>query len=121
MDLLREMTANLMRITHGGGNPHHVFRLAFEYVVAAQKYRDITEMDFDLNIIIEALKIRGPVIEYGEKDSIGRDSDRACELALFGALQVAASRLKADHLREAQGKEEMYKAFEIWKSRGNSR
>ena len=118
MQRLSLLTANLMRIARGKGDPREVYRQIVAYALETQAYMDIVKFDFSTVTISDALKVYKPCPESLGDHMFAVDSHNAYESAISGALQVAASRLQGDHLREAQGTEEMFRAFEQWRERG---
>ena len=82
---LREMTANLMLVTRGGGKAHHIARDAGVFVAALRDYHDLTgrlpspeELSASLTVFL------GPAIDEAHCDIIR------------GALRLTAAQLRGD-------------------------
>jgi hypothetical protein len=117
MQQLRELTTNLLRIARGAGDPQDVSRQISEYVMFADKYREAAGRDFCPDTVRQALAVRNPTPDYEGVRPVVVNAHNAIETAIAGSLQVAASRLQQDSLREAKGIDEMTRAFDQWSSR----
>jgi hypothetical protein len=105
---LRDLTANLMRITRGAGRPYEIGRQAQALVDALIEFRDATGVYPSPDEISDTLAIgRGP--EDLEKISDDHLDEIFAERAIIrGCLRIVASRLLDQRLQVSAGESEMY-------------
>lgn len=97
--LLRQLTANLMRVTRGSGNPWLILDHVLELANAATRYYELTNRWPDLG---DVLSVDDPRCVNPE-----RPENHATDAMLRGALQMVASRLLGQKAQEAAGSSEL--------------
>lgn len=112
---LRTLAANLMRITRGAGKPYDLERHAAAFLDAAEAYRAIVGHSLAADNVQNALRVRKEVST--ENDPVMFEAETAIEEAVSGCLQIAASRLVFDGLREKQGEREAISGMDTWSRR----
>ena len=103
---LRELTANLIRITRGAGRAHLIPDQIAEVIHELVAYHDAAGT-LQPEAIIEMLQF-GQDPPFDGVSEEGLDRLAAEELIVRGALQIAASRLVGQSTQRANGSNEMY-------------
>jgi hypothetical protein len=122
---LRDLTANLMRVTRGAGRPNQIGRQAQALVDAMIEFRDATGVHPSPDEISDALAIgRGP--EDLEKISDDHFDEIFAERAIIrGCLRIVASRLLDQGSQVSAGESEMYGSIkrleDIWAAQRKKR
>jgi hypothetical protein len=97
---LRELAANLMRVTRGAGKPYLILNQVFELANAAIRFQKITGRWPDLGGELSVDDPRASNFDSPIKD--------ATDAMLRGALQMVASRLLGQIPQEAMGSTELF-------------
>jgi hypothetical protein len=119
---LRDLAANLMRVTRGAGRPHYVGRQAQALVEALSEYRDAIGYFPSPEEIANALAIERSPERIEQMSDEEFDLFRAEHAIVRGSLQIVASRLLDQKTQETAGEDEMYKGLgEIEAIRGKGR
>jgi hypothetical protein len=104
---LRELTANLLRITRGAGKPCEIMQQMVDLTEAMRRYQAATGL-WPTDEFVRALNVSYDL----ETMQHWRDEDRHREYAkdhiIRGALQIVASRLVDQKTQEAAGRSEMH-------------
>ena len=100
---LRELTANLMRVTRGAGKPWQIVHEAARFIEAVAAYRDVCPSGFP---DFTSLQVDTKPLSRLK----GADLYRAMgeEQVVRGALQITASRILDQATQRAAGHHEMY-------------
>lgn len=106
---LRELTANLMRVTRGAGRPELILPQTTALAAAFAAYRDVCGEAVPVEDLARALALE--VLPDDEFDEIWPDWDRAVREMVRGALQVAAAELLAQEAQAAAGRRELFGGF----------
>lgn len=108
---LKKLTGELMRIARGAGKPYAVEEFAGAFLANAQRYRETTGHGLSTDKIATVMQVRAAPIEH---DGFASERLISIEQAISGSLQVAASRLLQDRLRELSGKDEIFRSMQDW-------
>lgn len=104
-DRLRELAANIIRVTRGAGRSFELPMQAHAFLDAMARYRDAVGHFPPADRLKRALSIDAPSPEYAP---VGRLEElHAQKTIVRGALQVAASRLLEQGAEEAIGEAEI--------------
>ena len=104
---LRELTANLLRVTRGAGKPHEIGQQAQELINTMVKYRNAVGQSPSNEEIAGALDV-SPDENYADQISADAlDQMHAKHNVVCGALQIVASRLLGQRTHETAGNQEM--------------
>ncbi|MES2844863.1 MAG: hypothetical protein V4747_07545 [Pseudomonadota bacterium] len=114
-DALRTLAANLMRVARGAGKPYELEMHAAEFLDAAEAYRAMVGHGLATHDVQNALRVRKAVST--RNDPVMFEAETAIEEAVSGSLQIAASRLVFDGLREKQGESEAISGMDTWSRR----
>lgn len=106
---LRELTANLMRITRGTGKPALVLSQTNAVAASFSAYRSTCGADLSDEEVTEALRLE-PVPD-DDFDEVWPDWDRAVRDMVNGALQVAAAELLSQQAQAATGRRELFAGY----------
>ena len=108
---LVELTANLMRITRGAGNPSRLLAQTLSFLEpAAAYYRDHPDaaLDFELTKALRSVFEEGAPPSQSEEAALRKDAEN---LMLLGALQIIASRLLGQKAQERAGETQMSQGY----------
>lgn len=117
---LRELTANLLRITRGSGHPHRLPDQLAELQRVFSEYRQVFEHWPSAETVAAMLRVDGPtVFEDGHRDDSAEAeiliSERARDLGVVrirrASLQIVASSLLNQNLQLNSAEEEFWSAF----------
>lgn len=107
---LRHTLCNLLRVGRGSGRPYQVTRDLLETVGTLQNYRNENGHDVPPMDIASMLSVPRP---RDRTLSLERQKhEEALDLILCGALQIVASRLANDTVREHRGWSELASGVE---------
>lgn len=106
---LRELTANLLRITRGAGRAYEIGRQAAALVDAIQGYCDAAGIWPSSYELSAALRISSD--DSRSADDFAADWAWAEEQMIRGALQMTAARLLNQPLQIGSGQNELHKGF----------
>jgi hypothetical protein len=118
---IRELTANLLRITRGAGKPEEIMRQMNDLAAAIRGYWDAFGLSPYGDEFARALDVSHDLETTRNWSSENRDRDFAEHRIIRGALQVVASRLAHQTPHETLGRGEMYggiKALEDIRAKG---
>jgi hypothetical protein len=101
---LKELTANLMRVSRGAGKPHDFYDHIAHVTKALVEYQALTGMFPSADRIHEILSVGE---RYTSRDGMEQDFLDGTEEVIRGALQMAASRLLQQKTQVEAGKSEM--------------
>ena len=105
---LRDLAANLMRITRGAGKPHDVGSQCSAVLEAFTKYRKEVGSWPSNYEILEALELDRP------SDSLGDEAlewETGIRTMVHGSLQIAASQLLGQKPQKAAGEHELFEGL----------
>ncbi|EHM02027.1 hypothetical protein HMPREF9946_01545 [Acetobacteraceae bacterium AT-5844] len=105
---LRELAANLMRITRGAGKPYDVVDQIASLITIVADYQKLTGRAVPMEAFSDALVIQRDWDGLAEISDGARERLRATEQVVEGALQVAASRLLGQTTHASRGTNEMF-------------
>jgi hypothetical protein len=105
---IRELTANLLRITRGAGKPYEIMTQMIELAEAIRVYHAATGLSPYADEFARALNVSNDLETMQHWRAEDRDRDDAEERIIRGVLQVVASRLVHQRTQEAAGDSEMY-------------
>ena len=108
---LKDLAANLMRITRGAGKPYLVGRQAQELIEALKAYREAVGLYPGSDEISAALNIQEDLRLSGQLSRSENSRRYAKEMLVRGGLQIAASRLLGQSTQESAGSSELYQGF----------
>jgi hypothetical protein len=104
---IRELTANLLRITRGAGKPYEVLGQMVDLAEAMQSYQAATGLSSCPDEFVRALNVSNDLettLQWSPED---RYRDEVEGLIMRGVLQIVASRLVHQKTQEAAGHSEM--------------
>jgi hypothetical protein len=104
---VRELTANLLRITRGAGKPYDVLGQMSDLAEAMQGYQATTGLSSCPDEFVRALNVSNDLETTLQWSAEDRYRDDAEGLIIRGVLQVVASRLVGQKTQEAAGRSEM--------------
>ena len=110
-EALKELAANIMRVSRGAGKPYDLGKQAQSLVVAMIAYKDA------VGYYPSSEELTAPLAHGYDEERLDRMSDDhratayAEEAMVRGALQIAASRLLGQRTQESAGHSEMYKGL----------
>jgi hypothetical protein len=104
---LRELAANLIRVTRGAGAPQSIGRQAQELIDNLVAYRDAVGHLPDPDQIASALDVDKTREIRLDKSDADLDDRYAIETIISGSLRTAAARLLRQRLQESAGEREM--------------
>ncbi len=107
---LRELTANLIRVTRGAGAAYDIGRQAVVLIEAMKKFRDAAGVWPSSDGLSAMLDIR-PEQRFSGEDGRRNALAGAEEVIMRGSLQMAASRLMGQQIQERMGQNEMRKGL----------
>lgn len=110
---LRDLTANLMRISRGSGKLYEVERQVMELANELAKHRNLTSHGVSPHIYRQAL-LFDPKIHKEDKDLAERH--RARSVVVQGALQFAAAEILDQNTFRSAGDDEMWEGIRIWEA-----
>lgn len=105
---LREVAANLLRITRGSGRPELIVAQITALVGVFAAYREVTGEDLKPSDITEALRLEHIT---DDEDELWPVWDRAVREMVNGALQVAAAELLGQQAQAATGRRELFAGY----------
>jgi hypothetical protein len=109
-DRLRELAANIMRVTRGSGRVFEISLQANAFLDAMTRYRDVVGYYPHMDRLKKALRTDDPVAtDRMPADKLGEVYAR--RTIVRGALQVAASRLLDQSAEAAAGEAEILKGI----------
>jgi hypothetical protein len=125
---LRELAANLMRITRGAGKAHDVMQQMSELAKAIRDYHVTAGMWPSSYEFTHALKVSKDFETVRQWSIENQERENAERLIIRGALQIVASRLVAQTTQESAGHSEMHDGMnelarvraEAWKARAQA-
>lgn len=100
---MRELTANLLRITRGAGKSYDVLSQAHRLIDLSVKFKDLTGV-WPYSEMERAICMRGE----GRFEPHVSDFKWAEHSIVAGALQLTAATLLGQHLQQASGGSQMY-------------
>ncbi len=106
---LRELTANLLRVTRGAGCPDLVIQQTLALCNVFDGYKAAAGRDMPPEQVAAALKL-GEIPEDDDEEA-WPDWDRAVRGMVHGAMQVAAAELMAQHAQAAAGRKELFSGY----------
>jgi hypothetical protein len=95
---LRQLTANLLRITRGAGRPYEVFKQALQLLEACKEFRE--QLGYPPDPEFSQMLNTAPEFD-------APDGDHALHSIVCGALQTTASRLLDQRLQIKAGEREL--------------
>jgi len=105
---LRELTANLMRISRGAGKPVEVGIQAEAFVQALGEYQQAFKLGPPVEAVSAALRIQtDPAFRMKFPGPTGERLE-ATDQMMNGALQMAASRLLKQKTHESRGSDQLF-------------
>ena len=110
---LRNLTANLMRITRGSGKLHEVESQVMELANELAKHRNLTSQGVSQHIYRQAI-LFDPEIHTENQDVAERHRARA--VIVQGALQFAAAELLDQNTFRSAGDDEMSDGVRMWEA-----
>ena len=105
---LREMTANLLRVTRGSGRPDLIVAQITAFVGLMAAYNDVAGEELKPSDITEALRLEHIPVDESE---LWPEWDRAVREMVNGALQVAAAELLSQQAQAASGRRELFAGY----------
>lgn len=108
-EALRLLTANLMRVTRGAGQPRAIPEQTAVLAAAFAAYKAACGADMNEADLAEALKL--DALPDDDFDEIWPDWDHAVREMVKGALQVAAAELLAQQAQAAAGRRELFDGY----------
>jgi hypothetical protein len=105
---LRELTANLIRVTRGAGKPYEIEAQAQSFLAALADYNETTGKFPSNYELANALTLERYVERIGRMPGWYRLERDAKREVICGSLQIAASRLLDQRTQERAGEHEMY-------------
>jgi len=112
---LRNLTANLLRVTRGAGKPYEIGRQVQALLEAIVEYNDRTGHFPSEAVFTESLTAeRGPEVMERLSD-LQHEEDWAEQRIIRGSLQITASRLLGQNTQERHGHHEMLDGFNALK------
>jgi hypothetical protein len=118
---LQALTGNLLRIVRGAGKPYELDNLAVDYVLAHRAYYEAAGQwlgDSNMHIALDVCR-DGYVPGDDSMSLVLTEAFCSKEDAIQASLQVAASRILGDSVRESRGKSDLMKAMQRWAFRGS--
>jgi len=109
---VRELTANLIRVTRGAGRPHYIGRHAQALIDALLEYRNAAghfPSSEDLSNAL-AIDVDPAIVEQMDDDNYTEMCAR--HSIIGGSLQIAASRLLGQKTQERAGEHQMYRGVD---------
>lgn len=106
---LRELTANLLRVMRGSGQPDRIAAQAAALAADFAAYRDVCGEDPCAEDVADALSFEIVLPEDFDEGLSGWD--RAMREMISGALQVAAAELLAQQAQAAAGRRELFAGY----------
>lgn len=110
---LRNLTANLMRITRGSGKLLEVESQVMELANELAKHRDLTSQGVSPHIYRQAL-VFDPEIHTEDQDVA--EKHRARAMVVQGALQFAAAEILDQSTFKSAGDDEMSDGVRMWEA-----
>jgi hypothetical protein len=104
---VRQLTANLLRVTRGAGNAWEIGKQAQGLIEALIEYREVTGAYPSSYEITDALAIWRKQADLESISDDRFDEISAEEAIIRGALRIVAARLLGQRLQEAAGDSEM--------------
>jgi hypothetical protein len=105
---LRELTANLLRITRGAGKPEEIMRQMNGLTAAIQSFWEAVGLSPYADEFSRALDVSNDLETKRHWRPEDRYRDDAEERIIRGVLQIVASRLVHQRAQETIGRSEMY-------------
>lgn len=105
---LRELTANLLRITRGAGKPYQIMQQMTDLAAAIQGFWDAKGLSPYGDEFARALDVSNDLETMQSWSNEDREREYAERRLIRGVLQVVASRLIGQKTQEAAGHNEMY-------------
>jgi hypothetical protein len=105
---LRELTANLLRVTRGAGKRYEIATQALALCEAFIEYKEAGGHSYRLDEIPNPLSTQHDWEVTRQLNHENRELYSAEQSIICGALQIAASRLIGQRTQEAAGHREMY-------------
>ena len=102
---LRDLTANLFRITRGAGKGYEVIPQLRQLSEAIAAFRDAFGHGPLSDLFNEALQVHDDLTDYSDDNF---RFARIKQITVDGALQYAASRLLRQHAHASRGEQQMY-------------
>jgi hypothetical protein len=104
---IRELTANLLRITRGAGKPYEVMRQMADLAEAIKGYQAATGLSSSPDEFARALDVSNDQETMQHWSAEDRHRDDAEGRIIRGVLQVVASRLVKQKTQETVGRHDM--------------
>lgn len=108
---LRELAANLMRVTRGAGRPDLILPQTTALNASLAAYHGVCGEYPSAEHVAKALKLEVVAGSAEDIDDIWPDWDRAVREMVNGALQVAAAELLAQRPQAAAGRRELFTGY----------
>jgi len=112
--LLRDLTANLMRVTRRAGKPHRVEADIRALADLLDEYRALTGRGLSSSCYISVLDLDH---KLPDDIPIKSNADHAVDSMVLGALQVAASKLVDQPMQEQRGRDQLIPGTVEWENR----
>ncbi|MGO1079209.1 hypothetical protein [Inquilinus sp. CA228] len=104
---LQELTANLLRVIRGAGEPREIGLQALAFVEATETYQDVVRRPLFVSEVKRMLSIEQDEQAMRRKKSADRIEFHGMQAIICGALQIAASRILCQPRQEASGRREI--------------
>lgn len=109
---LRQLAANIMRVSRGAGEPYSVIKQCIDVVKGAQAFQEECGAWPDRTDIQDALDFHDPRLRDYNLTYDQRAFDRAIEGIVEGSLRLAAGRILAQTLQEGHGEKDLLEGVE---------
>src|SRR5580698_9889249 len=104
---IRELTANLLRITRGAGKPQEIMQQMNDLAAAIWSFWDSVGLSPYADEFSRALDVSNDLETTSQRSAEDRYRDEVEDLIIRGVLQIVASRLVRQKTQEAAGRSEM--------------
>jgi hypothetical protein len=121
---LQELTGNLLRIVRGAGKPYELDHLAFQYLISHKAFWETSGQwlsDGDMKLALDVYRRPEGGASPDPSVWVSFESECSVEDAVQASLQLAASRILGDKLRERRGESDLTDAMMRWELRGKKR
>lgn len=107
---LRELAANLLRVVRGAGRPEALGQQAAAFVHALYAYQEAFGHYPSADVHAAAIRIEECTLDLDEGEHVRM---RGQEMAVRGALQIAASELLGQRTQQRAGESELFDGFRM--------
>jgi hypothetical protein len=108
---LQELTANLMRVSRGGGDPHDIVGHIQAFASSMVDHHKQTGKSVPVDEFSAALSVSTDAELISRLDDDEAEHLQETDAVIRGALQVAASRILRQRTYEALGRAEMHEGM----------